>query len=472
MMTPLRLSLASLFLLACGDDVTPAQDAGLLADAATDVQRADAATEDGGVADASADDGGEPDAGPIDRENPTWTEASHGNVDPDYETVFGDGLLHRIDLAISAENWAAMQADLDENLGGGGRPGMGADLDFTPVWTEATLTFDGAAWNHVGIRYKGNSSLQSAHRGGGKYPFKLDFDEWEESYPAVDNQRFFGFKQLNLSSNFNDSSFMREKVASDLFLAYGVPAPRTAFCEVYLDNGNGPVFMGVYTLVEEIDDTAYETQFVSDEGNLYKPDGDAASFALGTYDEAEMDLKTNEEAADYSDVRALYDVLHDSLRTSNPAAWTAALEAVFDVDGFLRYLAVNQVIQNWDTYGQMTHNYFLYQDEGTLHWIAWDNNEALTSSRRTPLSLGLSEVGDNWPLIRYLIDVDAYRARYEELMRGFVSAHFNADAMNVIYSAHASTLMEAATRETTGFSGAVSALRTHVASRQALVESL
>ncbi|MFK8001049.1 MAG: CotH kinase family protein [Polyangiales bacterium] len=470
-MTYLRLSLASLFLLACGDDALPLEDAGF----ATDVQ-VDAPASDAGMDAASADasvDSGEPDAGPIDRENPSWTEASHGNVDPNYDVVFGDGALHRIDLEISADNWAAMQADLSEILGsGGGRPGMGATLDETPVWTEATLTFDGAAWNHVGIRYKGNSSLQSAARGGGKYPFKLDFDEWEDTYPAVDNQRFFGFKQLNLSSNFNDSSFMREKVASDLFLAFGVPAARTAFCEVYLDRGAGPEFMGVYTLVEEIDDTAYETLFVSDEGNLYKPDGDAASFALGTYDESEMDLKTNEEEADYSDVRALYDVLHDAQRTEDEAAWTAALEAVFDVDGFLRYLAVNQVIQNWDTYGQMTHNYFLYQDEGTLHWIAWDNNESLTSSRRTPLSLSLSEVSDNWPIIRYLIDVDAYRARYEELMGEFVMAHFNTTNMNAIYDAHEETLMEVASRETTQFTRAVEELRSHAASRQSLVESL
>lgn len=33
---------------------------------------------------------------------------------------------------------------------------------------------------------------------------------------------------------------------------------------------------------------------------------------------------------------------------------------MFDVDGFLRYLAVNGIIQNWDTYGRMVHNYFLY----------------------------------------------------------------------------------------------------------------
>ena len=43
------------------------------------------------------------------------------------------------------------------------------------------------------------------------------------------------------------------------------------------------------------------------------------------------------------------------------ATWRANLETVFDTDVFLKYLAVNTVVQNWDTYGRMTHNYYLIQ---------------------------------------------------------------------------------------------------------------
>ena len=52
--------------------------------------------------------------------------------------------------------------------------------------------------------------------------------------------------------------------------------------------GEGSQFFGVYTLVEEMDDTGIENQFGDDSGNLYKPDGTAASFAYGTYNEEEM----------------------------------------------------------------------------------------------------------------------------------------------------------------------------------------
>lgn len=58
-------------------------------------------------------------------------------------------------------------------------------------------------------------------------------------------------------------------------------------------------------------------------------------------------------------------------------------------------------MQNWDTYGRMTHNYYLYNnpESGKLEWIPWDNNEALQDGKMGgALSLSLSEVGVNWPL--------------------------------------------------------------------------
>ena len=69
----------------------------------------------------------------------------------------------------------------------------------------------------------------------------------------------------------------------------------------------------------------------------------------------------------YDDVKELYDAINDSLRTSasDYASWKAALEAIFDVDIFLKWLAANTVMQNWDTYGVMTHNYFIYNNPET-----------------------------------------------------------------------------------------------------------
>ncbi len=176
---------------------------------------------------------------------------------------------------------------------------------------------------------------------------------------------------------------LREKVAGDVFRNAGLAGSHTAFYTVYVDYGDGPVYFGVYTMVEEVDDTVLDTQFADDDGNLYKPEGTGASFAEGTFSEDVFVKKTNEDEADWSDILSLFAALHDDTRTTDPAAWRTNLEAVFDTDVFLKYLAVNTVIQNWDTYGRMTHNYYLYNDPdtGRLTWIPWDNNEALQEGK-------------------------------------------------------------------------------------------
>lgn len=398
-----------------------------------------------------------------DFEIPDWTTETHSNdIDPNYDVAFEEGSVKRIDLTISSSNWSAMQADLDANL-----TGSVDDIDFTPVWVPGTVTFEGLDWYKVGIRYKGNSTLLNASRSNGdKYPFKLDFDEFEDDFPQIDNQRFYGFKQLNLSSNDSDGSFMREKVAADLFREFGITAPRVAFYAVYLDRGNGADFIGLYTLIEEVDDSVPDSQFPDDDGNLYKPDGDAASFASGTYDEEEFDLKTNEDESDYSDVKALYDLLHNDLRTSNEAQWKANLESIFNVDTFLKYLAVNNVIQNWDTYGIMTHNYFLYNDEGLLTWIPWDNNEAFQDGKMGgAVSLGMSEVGSSWPIIRYIMDVNEYEVTYKQYVKEFSEGVFESSKMSATLTSYETLLNEYASLESSSFSSSVSSLKSYIQNR-------
>lgn len=418
-----------------------------------------------------------------------WTEATHSNlVEPDYSVVFEQNKVLRFDIKISSENWSAMQSDLSTNLSSGNtRPGVpvaSSTSDYDPVWVPCSVYFNDNEWYHVGIRYKGNSSLQSAYQSGNKkLSFKLDFDEFESDYPAIKNQRFYGFKQLNLNNNYNDASVMREKVVADLFRQFGLASSQTAFCVIYIDNGSGPTYYGVYALVEEVDDTVLGSQFADDSGNLYKPDGDAASFASGTFDPDEMYLKTNEETATYSDVRALYDAINSSLRTSDIESWKTSLNSVFNVDGFLKWLAANTVVQNWDTYGRMTHNYFLYNnpENSLLTWIPWDNNEALQEGKQYgALSLSLSEVSSSWPLIRYIINVDEYKQIYQGYLQQFIDEVFSPSVMISTYTSYYDLLKEYAYAEVSGytyiyydasFDQAVETLKTHVQSRNDAVNS-
>lgn len=311
--------------------------------------------------------------------------------------------------------------------------------DENPIWVTAAIEFEGTTWEHVGIRFKGNSSLQSAWSAGNlKIPFKLDFDQFEDDYPEIDDQRFYGFKQLSLASNFSDDSYLREKVTADIFRDFGVPSVHTAFYEVYVDYGEGAVYFGLYTMVEVVEDTVIKGQFISDEGNIYKPEGTGATFAEGSFNKESFDKENNQEEDDYSDILSLFDVLHAETRLTDPEAWREGLETVFNVDVFLRWLAVNTVVQNWDTYGVMSHNYYLYTDpeDGLITWIPWDNNMALSGSgngMRGTLSLSLDEVTDRYPLIRFLLDDPIYKTQYEIYLGEVVETAFVPEEMAEIY---------------------------------------
>jgi len=327
---------------------------------------------------------------------------------------------------------------------------------FDPVWVPCSFVFNNTEWYKVGVRFKGNSSLTSAIQSGiDKLSFKLDFDQFEDNYPAIKNQRFYGFKQLNLKNNFSDVSLVREKVSSDLFREFGLASSQSAFCVLYVDNGSGPKYYGVYTLVEEVDDTVTESQFTDGSGNLYKPDGTAASFAANTYNESEMEKKNNDDEADFSDVYDLYSIINSSTRTSSPETWKTQLEKVFDTDVFLKWLAANTLMQNWDTYGMMTHNYYLYNNPETqkLTWIPWDGNESLQDGKREgTLSLPLSEVGNGWPLIRYIMDVEEYQYQYQSYLQQFRDEVFEESKMKSQYESYYNLLKDYAYAEEYGYS--------------------
>jgi spore coat protein CotH len=396
---------------------------------------------------------------------------SHLDVDPDYDTVFPQDEVNEITIKLSPENWQAMLDDMTENYGEqgtggrfqiGGAPGMplqgekpplpgdganrpapggvagGGNIresdENNPIWVEAEIAFESETWEHVGIRFKGNSSLNNTWSSGSlKLPFKLDFDQFEDEYPKTQNQRFFGFKQLSFASNFKDNSLLREKLAADIFRDAGVAAAETAFYAVSIDYGEGPIYLGLYTAVEVVDDTVIETQFSDGSGNVYKPKGNGASFAAGSFTETSFDKETNQEEENYNDILALYEILHSDRRLTDPADWRQALEMVFDVETFLNWLAVNTLIQNWDTYGVMHHNYYLYNnpETGQLVWIPWDNNESLGGSQgiSRAITLDLDDVGAEWPLISYLRDDPVYYLQYLSYLESFISDIFTIEEM-------------------------------------------
>jgi spore coat protein CotH len=350
-----------------------------------------------------------------------WTEASHGkSAEADYELIFDDTLVHRIDITISSAYYEEMEEDM-ESMYGSFDSGMGTTTfsDETPMWAPVTVSYNDKAWTYVGMRYKGNSSLSRAWMSGiHKLPFRLDFDKFEDFYTETDDQRFWGFEKLTFSNGMNDDSLLRDKMASVVFQNRGVPAAEAAFYRVYVDSGDGPVYWGLYTMLEDPSDQMLGTQFGDGSGNLYKPDDEDYS-TLAFFDEDYYPKKTNEDEDDWTDIESFIETINNS--SLSDEAWKTAMEAIFDVDGFLDYLAINNTIENWDVYGEKAHNYYLYADpsnENIFTWFPWDMNESFTYSKMS-LSFSMSDVRSSWPLIYYIMAQDEYCERYEDKLYNY-----------------------------------------------------
>jgi spore coat protein H len=340
-----------------------------------------------------------------------------------------------------------LPAGVGDLIAGQGRgfagPGLGGPLSMIsrdPMYVPVTVHHDGRVWTHVGMRYKGNSSLMMAGVGGnGKIPFRLDFDRYDKEFPEIEGQRFYGFQKLTLSSNFGDDSQIRELFVTEVFRDRGVPAARAAFYRVFIDSGSGPEYWGLYTMIEDpADGSMLDAQFGGRGGNLYKPDGPGANWTQ--FAAAGFPKKTNEKRADFTDVEAAIAALHAAPGPGR-AEWRSALEARFDVDLFLRWLAVNTVVQNWDAYGVFAHNYYLYGDpgqQGRLRWIPWDHNFALGAGVGGfgGGAFGMfggddvlqTQKGSQWPLISRLMADEVYAARYREHLSGGLEGLFAPEA--------------------------------------------
>jgi spore coat protein H len=457
--------------------------------------------------------------------------ATSSDAAPNYEMVFPQDKVNELEITLTAESWATIKADMitkagydfgtkaGQTAGGnaqgggatggtpptggmGGTPptgtggqtggmggvapgGNGASLDLitgTPVWVKSTVKFGGKEWQNVGFRLKGNSSLaQSWGAGIYKLPFKLEFDHFEDEIPAIKNQRFYGFKQVSMAPGQGDNTLIKDKIIADLFREAGIPAARTAFYKISINFGDGVKYCGVYTMDEMINDTMINDPFGEEDGNMYKPESDFVSFLQSAFEK-----KNNETAADYSDVQAAITALNATNRTSDPVAWRANLEKTFNVDHFLKYLAINNTIVNWDAYGAMAHNYYLYTPKktGKVTWIPWDFNLSMISGTSAggqsgnAVSLEMTEVTTKWPLIRYLADDATYLTKYKAYVKDFNTNYFQSSRMNGIIDKQVNLISAAVAQEVApysyltsygDFTAATATLKQHIVTRNQAV---
>jgi hypothetical protein len=332
---------------------------------------------------------------------------------PDYTLVFNRSVVDEYELVFTTVNWQALQND-----------------PFTYV--PATVKYKDETYLNVGVRYKGNSSFHAVPPP--KKPFKVDFDRYEA------DQNFHGVKKLNFSNSLWDPTLMREMHAYDTFAAAGCPASRTSHVKlcVTVPGIYTHECFGVYIMIEQVDKTYLADRFPDNDGNLYKAamwGGDLKWY--GSDPSAYWDCyekKTNEIENDWSDLVNFLNVLNN---TPEPT-FKAQLESVFNVDGFLSYLAANTVLSNLDSIAGRNCNFYLYNNPvtGRFEFIPWDLNEAF-GNHTLPRDNGLTademltfdiynpvSTGEH-VLIERILTVPEYVDTYLSRVRALVEGQFS-----------------------------------------------
>ncbi|MFK7773442.1 MAG: CotH kinase family protein [Saprospiraceae bacterium] len=271
------------------------------------------------------------------------------------DQVFDDSYIHEIRLSFSEpEYWDTLTTWYDDF-----NTFSGEDIPYL----KASMTFDGTQLDTIGVRIKGKSSV--FYVPNDKLPFKLDFNEF------IEEQSFDGLKKINLHNGFGDPGMMRDFLSYGLMREVGVSAPRVAYSHVYLNDE----YWGLYEIIEQVDKTFLENNFASGKGNLWKNQrwselkwyGDDPNMYRDTFE-----LKTNKTEDDWSAFIHFLDVLNNTPDQN----FADSIESVFNVDQYLHALAVDIMVNNWDSYLDNERNFYLYHEpkSGKFHWIPWDYN--------------------------------------------------------------------------------------------------
>lgn len=318
--------------------------------------------------------------------------------------LYRDDIVPRIDIFINPDTLDWIYENVESYIE------YHADFVFTTDTMRDTIP-------EIGFRLRGNTSRVSA-----KKSFKVSFNTFHSG------RQYFGVEKLNLNGEHNDPSVIRSKIGWDLFRDFGIPAPRANHVEVYI-NGN---YYGLYINVEHIDEEFVESRFDNKNGNLYKClwpadldylGSDPENYKYTAGDRRAYDLQTNVIEDDYSDLARFIVQLNQLPQ----AVFECEMNKNYNVYDYLKVIAVDVFLGNWDGPIYNKNNFYLYNNTQyeRLEYIPYDLDN----------TFGIDWFGRDWKT----------RNIYDWMKHGeprpiYTKMIFN-DALREIYSQYTSELM-------------------------------
>ena len=338
-------------------------------------------------------------------------------INPEAGPIFIDSEVPRIDIVIDPVSLQSIYDNpwsYDEQK---------AQFIFTSSETQDTI-------ENIGFRLRGNTS-----RGAEKKSYKVSFNTF------MPGRKFYGLEKMNINGEHNDPSIIRSKMCWDIYNEAGVPASRSNHVALYINNE----YAGLYTNVEHIDEQFVKKRFEDGSGNLWKclfpatleyKGFSSDNYKEEVYGKRTYDLKTNKEKDNYDALAHFINVINNYQGNQ----LKCELERIFDVDNYLKIMALDVLTSNWDGYIPNKNNFYLYHDpcSDRIHFISYDLDNTFgidwfgTDWTKTDMydwaSYGFGN--DERPLYTIMMEIAEYRDRYTYYMQEIIAEQFNETNLN------------------------------------------
>lgn len=241
------------------------------------------------------------------------------------------------------------------------------DFYHTDVEVPAKLRVDGKTYRDVGVHFRGTTSYMSVGDGQKRsLNLSLDF--------VHGKQQLDGSSTLNLLNSHSDPTFLRTILYTHIARAF-IPAPRANYVRVVI-NGES---WGAYVNSQQFNKEFMKDWFGTAKGARWKMLGNQRGTGRFNYlgeDVAEYkrlyEIKSKDDPKAWADLIQLCRVLDQT----PPEKLEEAIAPLLDIDGILKFLALDNVLINSDGYWVRTGDWNVCQDaKGRFHIVPNDANE-------------------------------------------------------------------------------------------------
>ena len=344
----------------------------------------------------------------------TWDREKSGTLDEEEIAAGLDSASSKSPQGPGNARAGAFRGGMNLQGPEGKRNGVAAAMGIDFEYVRGTLIFDGRRVEDIGIRYKGNGTyLQS--RGSPKVSFKLDTNRFSKGV------KLGGTTKLNLHSNVTDPTWLNEVLSHELFRDTGVPAPRTSFARVHLTvpGRHEKRFLGLYTIIENVDGNFAAEAFGTRDGAIFKPVTPDLFADLGDDWKAYNQTYDPKNEPDDAARRRIID-LSKLVARANDEDFARRIAEYIDIPELAAFMAVLVCLADMDGILGPGQNFYLHLHPETkkLAFIPWDHDHSFgqfamrgTQEERENLSIERPWQGQNRFLER-IFALEAFRGPY------------------------------------------------------------